>query len=230
MQVFFAPNQLRTAAYVGVLLVIVGAVAGLSGMLLYPGGTWFDPKASGYDFWLNFLCDSMHRVALNGKPNQLGGLLSQASLVILMLGLLPLWLTVPCLFRERALLGRVIRACGCVATLAMLMVPLTPSDRFGTLHGVAVSIAGPLGLGSVLAILLGLWSVRHSQRPLLALTFVVILLSLLDLVLYARSTWFGAPLTPLLPIVQKLAFLCSLLWMLVAAREVVLRASQATRA
>ncbi len=39
---------------------------------LYPGGTWFNRRAEGHSFWMNFLCDLMQSRALNGEEATVG--------------------------------------------------------------------------------------------------------------------------------------------------------------
>jgi hypothetical protein len=54
-------------ATLALFVVLEGAA-----MILYPGGTCWDPAAHGHRFWENFLCDLEWSVARNGMPNPTG--------------------------------------------------------------------------------------------------------------------------------------------------------------
>ena len=46
-------------------------------MAEYPGGTGWDARSNGNDFWLNYLCDLERTVAINGQPNAIGSVMAE---------------------------------------------------------------------------------------------------------------------------------------------------------
>lgn len=172
-------------------------------MALYPGGTFWDAHASGHRFWQNFLCDLEWRVALDGQDNRVGALLAQGAMLALVAAFLPFWVL--------AGSGRALRALGSAAVVAMAAVALMPSERFGALHGVAVLIAGPTGLGA--AVLAVRAHLRANRRALAGLGAATLSLGAVDLGLYAWNFGTGGPGPLALPAIQKLALILLLAWM-----------------
>lgn len=146
-------------------LACVAAFAGLFALAAreYPGGTDWDRTARGHDPWRNFACDLTRSVALNGEPNPNGSLLAQAAMIVLSLGLFPLWALVPHLVPARPRLGVAVRVLGYVGAAAAIAVVLMPSDRFGRWHALAILLAGPPGIAALLLSVLGL--AREEARP-----------------------------------------------------------------
>src|SRR5579862_6625121 len=101
---------------------IVAAVAGFVALVVpamraYPGGTVWDPTTRGNDFWLNYLSDLQRTVAINGEPNPTGARYAQGAMLLLAVGLGPVWWLLARLFPERVRLGRAVRGCGVVTVL-----------------------------------------------------------------------------------------------------------------
>jgi hypothetical protein len=217
-----ANGRRRPLAAWGIAAAVLLFVAlELPAMALYPGGTWWDPHTQGARFWQNFLCDLEWRVALDGVPNPVGSRLAQAAMVVLVLGLLPLWWTVPRVAGEPRLLGGMVRVLGAVSVAGTLAVAFMPSDRFGSLHGTVVVAAALPGLtAAVLAVALLLRG-EPAPRVAGALGAAMLAASVADFVLYARHLLAGGGPGPLvLPAAQKVALLLLLAWMLaVAARS-----------
>lgn len=201
-------------AMVCLFVLLHGLAAGL-----YPGGTWFHRGAEGYDLWLNFLCDVTQPTALNGAPNALGARLGVASFAALCGALGALWwhlagVITPVAPRR----GRWLAWVGTVGCLALVAVPLTPSLRFGHLHAAVVLVAVTASLAALVMAVAAIARHLGSHRVLRAMGDALVLLVTLDAVLYAVSLprW-GVMLTAL-PMVQKLATLLGLGWMLCLAR------------
>jgi hypothetical protein len=207
-------DRRRRALGVAVLVAILGFVLlEVPAMVLYPGGTWWDPTTVGYRFWQNYLCDLEWRVALDGRDNALGSHFAQWALLTLVAGLAPFWACVALLFDVRPRLGRVVRALGFVAIAGTVAVAFMPSERFPFLHGLAVIGSGVPGLA---ACGLAAWGLAaEGPRPRVEgwLGWAVLAVSLVDLGLYAVHWASGDEATPLLPAIQKVGLLLLLAWM-----------------
>jgi hypothetical protein len=186
-------------------LLAAGALATAIAASQYPGGTWMDRTTRGHSFWGNFLCDVARTPALDGQPNP-GAPWGRAAEWSLVLGLAVFFGLAPALV-ESPRRRRTIRILGAVAALGLMLVPIT--ERVA--HALAlIAGAGPGFAGAVLLIS-GL-----RPRPALALLGLLALgLSALELVLYLvfREGFFGAPLPPAVPAVQRLAILAAVAWM-----------------
>jgi hypothetical protein len=196
---------LRGAAVLLLALLAAGALATAFAASRYPGGTWMDRTTIGHSFWGNFLCDVARTPALDGQPNP-GAPWGRAAEWSLVLGLAVFFGVAPALVESPGR-RRTIRILGAVAALGLMLVPIT--ERVA--HAVAlIAGAGPGFAGAVLLIS-GL-----RPRPVLALLGLLALaLSALELVLYLvfREGFFGAPLPPAVPAVQRLAVLAAVAWM-----------------
>ncbi len=195
----------RALAWSVGLFVVLEAVA----MALYPGGTWWEPDARGHRFWQNFLCDLSWRVALNGQNNRVGSILSQAAMLVLVGGFVPFWMLAA---GPRA---RTVRVLGICSVLGAAAVTLMPSERFGSMHGVAVMAAASTGLAA--AVLAAVGQLRAGERVAGALGLAVLASAGIDLVLYVRTFASGGPGPLALPALQKVALLLLLTWMGVVA-------------
>src|SRR5262249_14662792 len=142
----------RVLAVVLLALLVLGALASGVAAASYPGGTWMDRSTEGHSFWGNFLCDIARDHAIDGRPNP-GARWGRTAewMLVIALGVF-FWiapaLTVPA--RRRG----TIRLLGSVATLGLLLVPVTS----GVPHALAlIAGAGP-GFTATVLVLRGL---RH---------------------------------------------------------------------
>jgi hypothetical protein len=182
------------------LLLGAGAVATAAGAAQYPGGRWVDPDAPGHSLWANFLCDIARDMAVNGRHNP-GAPWGRAAEWAFVAALCLFWWMVPALLEGRA--GGRVRALGTLATLGLLLVPVTS----GVPHALALLAgAGPGFAAAALAV----HGLRH--RPGLALLgAAALLLAALELGLYL--TFRQAPLPVAVPAMQRLALLAGVAWM-----------------
>lgn len=206
------------------VVACVGAFVALivPAMALYPGGTWWEPHATGHRFWSNFLCDLEWRTALNGTPNPVGAMLAEGAMLALVLAFVPFWplaarlVAVPALAgRVRARLAAAVRVLGWTSVLGMVGVALMPSERFGAMHGVAVLVAGLPGLSAAVVAAAGQLLARRALPG--ALGAGMVLFAIVDFVLYVHTMLHGGPGPLFLPVAQKMALLLLLAWMLVVA-------------
>jgi len=208
----------RLVAAVLLALLAAGALASAVAAARYPGGTWMDRTTEGHSFWGNFLCDIARDPAIDGRPHPAAAWGEAAEwALIVALGLF-FWVA-PGLVEPRRR-RRTIRLLGVIATLGLLLVPVTSQVP----HALAlIAGAGP-GFAATLLVLRGL---RH--RPALAWLGIAALgLSALELGLFLGfHERFGArQLPPAVPAVQRLALLASVAWM-AACAVAVLRAQGA---
>jgi len=211
----------RVVAAVLLGLLAAGAVASAMAAARYPGGTWMDRTSVGHSFWGNFLCDISRDPALDGRPHP-GAPWGRAAewMLVVALGLF-FWI-VPALVVPRRR-GWTLRILGVVATLGLLLVPVTT----GPAHALAlIAGAGP-GFAATVLLLRGL---RH-RRALMGLGALSLGLSVLELGLFLGfSERFGALSVPVVvPAVQRLALLASVGWM-AACAVAVLRLGAETQA
>jgi len=178
----------------------------------YPGGTWWNHRTHGYDFWQNFLCDLFHHHALNGRVNTTGAQLATVGAAAMLLGMGGFFALIACLAPDdrAARLARRVGVPTCVAGLAM---PLTPSDRYRVAHlAVMLVLSLPalvsLGAATVACVRVGLRERRWVLVACAALTAVALGL---DAVAYAVAIQTRA-LDLLLAPLQRLALLAMLCW------------------
>ena len=199
------PGGSRVLAAVLLLLLGAAALASAVAAVQYPGGTWMDRSTVGHSFWGNFLCDIARDFALDGHPHP-GARWGRAAEWALVLALGVFFWIAPALV-EPLRRRRTIRLLGLVATLGLLLVPVTT----GVPHALAlITGAGP-GFTATVLVLRGL---RH--RPALhCLGALALALSSAELALFLRfNERFRATAVPLaVPLVQRLALLAAVAWM-----------------
>lgn len=196
-----------------VVLSGLGATVALMGgaMWLYPGGTWLDPEAAGHAFWGNFWCDLLRSHALNGVPNPWASQLAFAAMVTFAGALLAFWVVVKGLLASRCW-ARWVVGLGWLSGAAVVVVGLTPSDRFPQLHSAAIVVAGSMFVLAMVGASVGFWQRGKELRHATWLALLVLPLTVLNLVQYASQVYSEAHYAPWLPGAQKLATLCVALW------------------
>ena len=196
-------------ATLALFVVLEGAA-----MILYPGGTCWDPAAHGHRFWENFLCDLEWSVARNGMPNPTGSLLAEAAMILLALSLAPHWILVGRVLRHGTRLGGLVRGLGLASVAGSVLVNLLPSNRFGVaLHGAAVVVAGLPGLSATALSVVGLRAAEARPRVSAMLGGALLVVAFADFVLYLGTFVLGGPGPLALPAAQKIALMLLLAWM-----------------
>jgi len=182
----------------------------------YPGGSWCDPEAAGFDPLYGFFCDVLREKGLNGEPNPGAGL-ARAALVVLAGAFVPFWLLLSRLTPLPRGAARALQLFGLLSAIGTLGVALTPSDRFAVAHQCAVLTAGPLGVVAGGLAVVGL--VRAGGRAwwLAVIAGATLALAAIDALLYAWHLMWPTPCPLALPLLQKVAALGGLAWMLAVA-------------
>ena len=208
---------LQYSLSISVLLFIVTAG---TAMAYYPGGTKFQLKAVGHQFWHNYLCDVMTPTALNGQPNTFASILMMIAFAAVYYGfLVMLWVTTPSVFIERGWLRRIVQSLALLSIFGTFMMFV---DGMGWLHMtheltvVLTAIPGIIATGIIIVTLTRSWVGTHS---LALLALVALTTSVADTILYVRVSYFGVMETPLVPFMQRLAVISLLAWFLQLSYE-----------
>lgn len=125
---------LRLVIVVAVIFFVFTAVA----MLIYPGGTYFNPAASRYVFFENFFSDLGRTIAHDGQINMPAAALFFLSLFLAGVGLILFFVVMPGIVRGpfiNKVLSRLGSAAGIVAGLSFIGVAFTPADLYPAEHG-----------------------------------------------------------------------------------------------
>ena len=199
-----------TTAFVALILLA---------MSVYPGGTAWDPTTHGHDFWLNYLCDLERSTALDGRANGEGAALAQAALLVLGVGCMAFWRTLPALYPARVHVGRATRWLGLMSACGLIAVAVLPPDRFPSLHPLLMIVAGGPG---ILAAALGVVGLATGRAwPILATVgAAVVVASGVDLVLYLRQLCVAAPAPVAVAVLERVALLLALAWRALVAVEI----------
>jgi len=193
--------------------VVMAAVA----MANYPGGHPFDLASEGYDFWHNTLCDLGETVTESGLINPGTAKWFNASMVIVMLSFVPLWLILPRTFPSRRKIGMIVRVAGMLSLAGMLGVGLTPADRYVFLHSFAIGCAAIPGIPALLLAVTGMFADRQCPRVYAIGSAVFLVIVGIHFTQYVQHFWLGYPWTPAAPICQKIAVTVGLVWMIATA-------------
>jgi hypothetical protein len=211
----------RLLAYSVVPPLVVFVVLMGAAMALYPGGTWEDPHAAGHSHLRNFLCDLERPVALNGQPNELGAACATWSLLAFSLALGPFFLIASRVFPDKRRLGVLVGVSGLISCIGGVGIVLMPSHRVGSLiHGLVVLVAAGPGLTAAVSATIATWTTKHQVRAIRVSAAGTLLLSALAVVVFAAQLARGDETTTGLPVLEKLAIVLTMVWMLLTVAEV----------
>ncbi len=198
-----------------IVLVCIGAfVIGIAlSMLAYPGGTWWAPTRQGHAFLENFLCDLLHDPALNRKTNGFGASMAKVAMLALIVGIGVFWSMSARWLRSQRI-ARLVSKLGVFGTLPLAMVPITPSNRYPTLHTVAVLLGGLPALTAF--VLFSAAFLREQRGPVTQRLFTaaLCLLTITCLCLYAQGALGYSASPRSLPALERGAVLLLLVWLL----------------
>jgi hypothetical protein len=203
----------RTLAALAVFALGLAAAAAQ-----YPGGSWSDRSLQGFSLWRNFWCDLLRSQAINGADNAASRRLSGLAFAALAAALWWYWRPASALAATGALRGWVLWL-GRASTLALVGMALLPSDAHPVLHGAIALVGAGLGIGCAgLCIAPRLpeeksWSLRRVSGA------AALLFGAGNAGWYVYVAYLGGPETPTQPVLQKLATLALLVWMLSTLRR-----------
>ncbi|WP_231864542.1 hypothetical protein [Sorangium cellulosum] len=207
-------------------LILVGVSAFLVLTALaaaaYPGGTFCDANAPGYDFWGNFFCDLTQPVTQRGVDNTRARSLAQASFVCFSLALVPFWWVHGALLGGR--LGGAVRVLGLLSAAGTNLIAWLPSVVSPLLHAVSVFVAAIPGLLATLLGVTGAFARGNAGESRSSPLRFSAWLGALSLALgSADAAYYAVAIAVpgchvLLPALQKLAALSVIGWMGTIAR------------
>jgi hypothetical protein len=197
-------------------LIAVSIVAFVVAAHLYPGGTHFDHATVGHRFWTNNLCDLARGTSIGGAPNAAGAVFARFALSALAVAVAVFFGIVANGIHERRL-AIALRLLGLAAVPPAITVAFLPTDRFSNAHAVAIVCAGVPGLaGGLLAVVV---HARRPRRMLFALGSATMALAATDFVIYVHESVTHGPPQLAIPILEKLALLAMIGWMVATARQ-----------
>lgn len=183
--------------------------------LVYPGGTWWNQEHQGFHLVQNFWCDLLRPVTHGGHENERGAGLARIALLSLAITLVPFWGLIEARYSLSKNAGRWLRIFGWLGCLGLAIVALATGQTEPQVHTWAILLLGPCGLIALVAgVGLGF---RQGTTGVKAVGALTILLSVLNMVQYAREEVGGAPDWIGLAVIQKLATLSLLSWIAVVA-------------
>jgi hypothetical protein len=207
----------RRAALATLLCLLGFAGFGAGAMALYPGGTFLDRAHSGQSFFGNFFCDLTQPVSLSGVANPVGSRLAQCGMLFFAGALLGLFRVVPHHFAPGARARPWVLRLGTLAVLTFVAVPLTPSERFGSLHAMLALVAGGFGMLAALVAVRALFASHGRARALAVLGSVALAVAAFDAVIFVQHLGQAAPPPLLVPAAQKVAALLVSAWIAAVA-------------
>lgn len=165
--------------------------------LYYPGGTETDINSKGFDWEDNYWCNLLNQNALNGQYNS-SRPIAMTGMFILCVTLAIFWYNFPRLvgFEKGGRLA--IQISGVIAMVTGMFI-------FTNLHDTIINVASLCGLVSVIGTFAGLYKLKWTKLFCLGI-FNIALIALNNILYYSKD------LRSHLPVVQKITFICFLLW------------------
>ncbi len=212
---------LRACVWVTLAALAICVVAMVAAVSVYPGGSWTELDASGFSLARNFWCDLLRSKAINGAENGTGKWLASVAFGALGIALWPYWwvaasvLTGP---RRTA-----VALMGTLSAASLAALALLPSDRQPIWHGVVALSGGLLGIGAAL-LCVSAWLPSEPRFGMRRVSGgAALLLGLLNAALYVHVAYAGGQESMAQPVVQKLATLALVAWMLSTIQRAWLR-------
>jgi hypothetical protein len=199
------------------LAIVAGLVAFLglhvAAAVGYRGGTFCDATAPRYEVWGNYVCDLIQPRSPGGADNRAVARLAIWAFLANALAFLPFWWRVSALCGPRA--RWLVRVTGTVSAIGILVVAQLPSARWPWFHIGAVFSATIPGLVAAAASVVGLLRARRWVAGLPGLATLAFAAA--DAVGYGRAVAAGSRCNPALPVLQKLAAMALVIWMVTVA-------------
>jgi hypothetical protein len=190
----------------------------LVAIALYPGGSYANPDARGFDVVNNFACDLVAETTKNGAPNP-GARFATAGMLAVFAALFAFWLVVPRLFAELPRLGLAVRALGVSSSLLLPLVPLAPHAWCGgAMHAIAIYVGCVPAILAALLATYALLAQRASRWPHGALAAAVVAVATADGAMYGAHLASSDPIPHWsLPAIQKVGAILLYAWLIATA-------------
>jgi hypothetical protein len=189
------------------LLPIAGAILFLFfyyvAVLNYPGGSQADKAGKGFSWLHNYWCNLLNETAINGELNA-GRPYAMAGMLVLCLSLGWFWYC----FALYTPLQKIYRVGMQVSGMSSMCIAFF---IFTSLHDSIINAAALLALVALAGTFIGLYKMRW--RELFAFGLFNLLLVVINNWLYYGGGLFY------LPVVQKITFICFLLWICLVSRK-----------
>jgi hypothetical protein len=185
----------RRPVATGVLLYVVMYFIAAQ---FYPGGTYRNRNAQGFDWVRNFWCNLLDSTSLNGQANTARPL-AIAAMALLVCCITYFWYKFPSYVVCSKMVGRLIQYCGCAAMLLSGLLLATAH------HDVAINVSCFFGAIAVIFALYSLFINKHHLAFKIGIASIVLMCA--NVYFYYINTNLLA-----LAIVQKFAFASFLLW------------------
>ncbi len=200
------------AARASVMLMAVFVLAMGRAIAAYPGGSWADAGAEGFTFWVNYWCDLLRSVGMDGRPNAAAAFLARLAFFALAASLVGFWVAVGPLFASTRS-ARVVLVVGSLASLTTVSMALAPYDSYRVLHSVLSLLAGGLGFAAAAPVIVTTARSFPRAWACRAAGVAFVLTGGANGVVYAMLVVQGGGDSVALPVIQKLATLGLLAWM-----------------
>lgn len=165
----------------------------------YPGGSYYDLQAEGFDWVNNYWCDLLGKVAKNGMPNTARPI-AIAATFLLCISLTFFWYILPLLFNQANYRHRMIQLCGIGAMIALLFL-------FTPLHNQVINLAAFFALIALSCTFMEL----YQNHYFVFLYMGIFCLIILCFNFFIYHTEIGIEL---LPLTQKVAFIPCFFWII----------------
>ena len=205
----------RTTFWSSLSLVTIVLFVGLLGTAtaLYPGGSWADESAAGFDPVRNYWCDLMRRDAINGEANP-GSFVAKASFCAIGLSVASLFHAAGVLVPRKT--ATLASRGGVVTAVFVVLVAAVAYEEFRVFHAAASMSAGVFGLSTLVLVVKGSWGaqdLRAARRVLGALLFAS---GGVTAAVYANAIYHQDH-SAVLPVAQKVATVFIVLWVATTA-------------
>ncbi len=146
--------RVRIAGAFSLACLCVCLVMLLLSSLAYPGGSWADKDAEGFEPLVNYWCDLMRTEAVNGLPNATSATLAKIAFGALAASLSVYWWVAASLLTSSRL-ARWGIASGALASVCVALIVVLPYDTQRWSHVVTTLSAGGFGFVATVCIMVG---------------------------------------------------------------------------
>ena len=146
-------NNWKEKAFAGLMIgftqfLVITAIL----MVIYPGGTYYDPNTKGYNFFLNYFSDIGRTVTHGGHPNMISSILFTISLSIVGTFFCIFCVLVVPYFKDNTFnknLCLVASFLGILSGISFIVVACAPSDTQHLIHIIFVRAGSLFGFLSI---------------------------------------------------------------------------------